>query len=69
MTAAHNQVTQMAKNIRTYELYPAGNTEFTEYDDDGISEAYRNGQYDDSYPFDAGRGRPESQCGTFARSF
>lgn len=45
MTAAHNQVAQMAKNIRTYELYPAGNTEFTEYDDDGISEAYRDGQY------------------------
>lgn len=45
MTAAHNQVAQMAKDIRMYELYPAGNTEFTEYDDDGVSEAYRNGQY------------------------
>lgn len=45
MTAAHNNVSQMAKDIRTYELYPAGQTEFTEYDDDGVSEGYLNGQF------------------------
>ena len=45
MTTAHNNVSQMDKHLRVYELYPAGDTEFTEYDDDGVSEAYRAGQY------------------------
>ena len=45
MTTAHNNVGQMDKHLRVYELYPGGNTEFTEYDDDGVSEAYRSGQY------------------------
>ena len=30
MTAAHNNVSQMDKHLRVYELYPAGDTEFTE---------------------------------------
>ena len=45
MITAHNNVGQMDKHLRVYELYPGGNTEFTEYDDDGVSEAYRSGQY------------------------
>ncbi len=45
MAEAHNNVSQMDKKTRIYELYPAGTTEFTEYDDDGVTEAYRNGQF------------------------
>ena len=44
MTTAHNNVSQIDKTTRIYELYPSGRTEFTEYDDDGITEQYRYGK-------------------------
>lgn len=44
MTKAHNQVKGMDKGLRIYEVYPAGKTSFTEYDDDGLTEAYKNGK-------------------------
>ncbi len=40
----HNNVAQIDPRKRIYEFYPAGRTEFTEYDDDGVSEAYRRGE-------------------------
>lgn len=45
MTEAHNNVSQIDKAERMYEFYPAGKTEFTEYDDDGTTERYRRGQW------------------------
>ncbi len=44
MTPAHNQVKGINKGVRIYEVYPAGKTSFTEYDDDGLTEAYKNGK-------------------------
>ncbi|MGE9310775.1 TIM-barrel domain-containing protein [Niabella sp. CJ426] len=41
---ANNNVQEINKNLRIYELYPAGVSAFTEYDDDGITEAYRAGK-------------------------
>lgn len=43
LTAAHNNAAQVDSLTRIYELYPLGTTEFTEYDDDGTTEAYRYG--------------------------
>lgn len=43
MTKPHNNVNQIDKHVRIYDLYPYGNSTFTEYDDDGTTEAYRNG--------------------------
>lgn len=45
MTAPNNNVKEIDKALRIYELYPMGNTSFTEYDDDGVTELYRNGAY------------------------
>lgn len=40
-----NTPNQMDASLRCYDLYPGvGNFEFTEYDDDGRTEAYRQGQ-------------------------
>ncbi|MEG1866203.1 MAG: glycoside hydrolase family 31 protein [Bacteroides sp.] len=44
MTRPNNHVGEIDKHIRMYELYPYGKNSFTEYDDDGISEAYRLGK-------------------------
>ncbi len=44
MTNPNNSVAEINKNIRIYEIYPYGNTSFTEYDDDGVSEAYKSGK-------------------------
>ncbi|MES2773225.1 MAG: TIM-barrel domain-containing protein [Bacteroidota bacterium] len=44
MANANNNVTEINKGLRIYELYPAGKTSFTEYDDEGFTEAYKNGQ-------------------------
>jgi hypothetical protein len=41
MTNTNNNVSEINKNIRTYDIYPYKHSEFTEYDDDGISEEYR----------------------------
>ncbi|SDE32839.1 TIM-barrel domain-containing protein [Niabella drilacis] len=43
MANPNNNITQIDKTARVYELYPAGNSSFTEYDDDGFTEAYRSG--------------------------
>ena len=43
MTDAHNNVSEIKKDLRIYEVYPYGQSEFTEYDDDGITENYRLG--------------------------
>lgn len=43
VTLPHNNVSQADKTLRIYEIYPYGNTSFTEYDDDGVTEAYRYG--------------------------
>lgn len=40
----HNHVTEINTGLRIYEVYPAGKTSFTEYDDDGLTEAYKNGK-------------------------
>ncbi|WP_075557526.1 TIM-barrel domain-containing protein [Parabacteroides timonensis] len=44
MTNPNNNVSEINKNLRTYEFYPAGNSSFTEYDDDGLTEAYKLGK-------------------------
>lgn len=40
----NNNVTEVNKNLRIYEIYPCGNSSFTEYDDDGVSEEYKAGK-------------------------
>lgn len=45
MVNPNNNVYQIDKGLRIFDLYPAGNTSFTMYDDDGVSEAYRVGAY------------------------
>jgi hypothetical protein len=44
MTTPHNNVNEIDKRLRIYEVYPCGNTSFTEYDDDGRTEEYRCGK-------------------------
>lgn len=44
MTNPNNNVGEIDKNLRIYELYPSGYSEFVEYDDDGITQAYLNGK-------------------------
>lgn len=43
MTHPNNNVNEVDKHLRVYELYPCGETSFTEYDDDGVTEAYKGG--------------------------
>ena len=40
----NNNVNEIDKGIRIYELYPYGKSSFTEYDDDGVSEEYKRGK-------------------------
>ncbi|MDR0427271.1 MAG: DUF5110 domain-containing protein [Dysgonamonadaceae bacterium] len=44
MINPHNNVTEINRNLRIYECYPYGKSSFTEYDDDGKTEAYRSGK-------------------------
>ena len=44
MTNPNNNVTEINKNLRVYEIYPDGNSSFTEYDDDGTTQAYLKGE-------------------------
>lgn len=44
MTHPNNNVSEINKALRIYEMYPHKHTMTVEYDDDGITEAYRNGQ-------------------------
>ncbi len=43
MNNPNNHVNEIDKNFRTYEVYPFGKSSFTQYDDDGVTEAYKNG--------------------------
>lgn len=49
MTNPNNNVKDIDKALRIYELYPQGYTSFREYDDDGVTEAYRIGQYTETF--------------------
>ena len=44
-TAPNNNLKQMDKALRMYEIYPQGTSSFTEYDDDGVTELYRKGEF------------------------
>lgn len=44
MTNPNNNVAEINRGIRIYELYPSEKNSFTEYDDDGVSEEYRLGK-------------------------
>ncbi|MBO4800783.1 MAG: discoidin domain-containing protein [Bacteroidaceae bacterium] len=44
MLHAHNNPSQIDPHSRAYLIIPWGRTEFVTYDDDGITEAYRNGE-------------------------
>lgn len=39
-----NNVSEIKPDLRIYEIYPYGNTSFTAYDDDGVTEEYRAGK-------------------------
>lgn len=41
----NNHVSEINKGLRIYEIYPFGNTSFTQYNDDGTTEEYRSGKY------------------------
>lgn len=45
MVNPNNNPSQIDKNLRIYELWPQVHGEYTEYDDDGTTEAYRLGEY------------------------
>lgn len=44
MTNPNNNISQINKSRRIYEVYPEGNSSFTEYDDDGFTENYKSGK-------------------------
>lgn len=44
ITNPNNNVGEINKKNRIYEIYPAGKTSFTEYDDDGVTEQYKAGK-------------------------
>ncbi|MEO8823153.1 MAG: DUF5110 domain-containing protein, partial [Ginsengibacter sp.] len=43
MNNPNNHVSEIDRNLRTYEIYPFGKSSFTQYDDDGVTQAYKNG--------------------------
>lgn len=45
MNQPHNTPAEADATMRIYEVYPAGSSSFTEYDDDGKTELYKFGQY------------------------
>lgn len=44
MTGPNNNVSEINPNHRIYEIYPHGRSSFTTYDDDGVTEEYRQGK-------------------------
>ncbi len=44
MNNPNNNITQINKGLRIYELYPYQHSSFTEYNDDGKTLAYKNGE-------------------------
>ena len=45
LTHPHNNVTEIDQALRIYDLYPYGESSFTEYDDDGRTQAYLAGAF------------------------
>ena len=45
LTHPHNNVAEIDQTLRIYDLYPYGVSNFTEYDDDGRTQAYLGGAY------------------------
>lgn len=45
MNNPHNNPKEIDENLRIFELYPYGESQFICYDDDGKTEAYRNGAF------------------------
>jgi len=45
ITKPHNQPRDIDYSLRQYEVIPGDNGNFIEYDDDGITDAYLNGEY------------------------
>lgn len=45
MTHPNNNVNQIRRDYRAYELYPEGHTTFREYDDDGRTQEYLDGHF------------------------
>lgn len=45
MSNPNNNPAEIDKSKRIYEIYPYGNSSFTEYDDDGTTTDYLNGKY------------------------
>ncbi|PYF76540.1 TIM-barrel domain-containing protein [Pedobacter nutrimenti] len=43
MTKPNNNVSQIDNGVRCYEFYPSGQSSFTAYDDDGVTESYKLG--------------------------
>ncbi|MDR3251268.1 MAG: DUF5110 domain-containing protein [Tannerella sp.] len=41
----NNNISEIDGNLRIYEMYPDGYSYFTEYDDDGKTEAYKTGEW------------------------
>lgn len=44
MTNPNNNVNEINKALRIYEVYPFGKSSFIEYDDDGLTELYKEGR-------------------------
>lgn len=44
MSNASNNVKEIDKSLRAYEIYPSAKSSFKEYDDDGTTEAYKAGK-------------------------
>lgn len=44
VTRPNNNVSEINNKLRSYEIYPNGKTNFTEYDDDGVTEEYLQGK-------------------------
>lgn len=44
MANSNNNVAEINKGNRVYEIYPSGKSSFTEYDDDGTTDAYKSGK-------------------------
>ncbi|MGL5620611.1 MAG: TIM-barrel domain-containing protein, partial [Tannerellaceae bacterium] len=44
MVNPNNNVAEINKGLRIYEIYPFGSSSFLEYDDDGLTEQYRQGK-------------------------
>lgn len=41
----NNNITEVDKKLRIFECYPSGKTSFTLYDDDGLTQAYKQGKW------------------------